>query len=313
MSISLGIDTSNYTTSASLFDSSNKTYVNSRRLLEVESGNVGLRQSEALFKHVKNLPEIIEAAFIGNTDKISSVGVSDRPRSAKGSYMPCFLAGVSSASAVSSALKIPIFKFSHQSGHIAAALLSSGHEELLNKKFISFHVSGGTTEALLVKRNNDTFFDAEIVAKSLDLKMGQAVDRIGNMLGLTFPAGKYLDELSQKGSLPIKPLVCVKDSDCCISGLQNKAEELIKKKVPSEDVARFTIQYLCDTLDKMTASLKSKYGDLPFVFAGGVMANTIIRKHLTEKYGAYFASTELSGDNAVGIAWMADIKYNETR
>ena len=62
MSVSFGLDTSNYTTSAALYDSGNGKYVNSRRLLEVDAGNVGLRQSDALFKHIKNLPEIVRSA-----------------------------------------------------------------------------------------------------------------------------------------------------------------------------------------------------------------------------------------------------------
>lgn len=313
MSVSFGLDTSNYTTSAALYDSGNGKYVNSRRLLEVDAGNVGLRQSDALFKHIKNLPEIVRSAFSDNKKKIDAVGVSDRPRSAPGSYMPCFLAGVSSATAVAAAMGKPIYMFSHQSGHIAAALLSSGHTELLNEQFISFHVSGGTTEALLVTRDKDTFFSADIVGRSLDLKMGQAVDRVGNMLGLPFPAGKYLDKLSLEGTLPAKPRVTLRDTDCCISGLQNQAENLLKKGALPSDVALYTITYLKDTLDKMTAALKVKYGDLPFVFAGGVMSNSIIRRHMTSKYGAYFASPELSGDNAVGIAIMTDVKFNENR
>lgn len=312
MSTTLGIDTSNYTTSAALFNGETLQYVNSRRLLDVDEGSVGLRQSDALFKHTKNLPQIVDAVFSSNT-AVDAVGVSDRPRSASGSYMPCFLAGVSCASAVASAMNIPLYKYSHQSGHIAAALLSSGHTELLNEPFVSFHVSGGTTEALLVTRSKETFFSAEIIAGSLDLKMGQAVDRIGNILGLPFPAGKYLDKLSLEGTLPRKPRAVLKGADCSISGLQNQAEDLLKKGAPPADIALYTIMYLCETLDKMTAALKVKYGDLPFVFAGGVMSNSIIRRHMTEKYGAYFASTELSGDNAVGIAMMADINYNENR
>ncbi len=309
MSFSLGIDTSNYTTSAATVDLDNNTYFNSRRILEVKDGAVGLRQSDALFLHIKNLPDIVKNAT-ANVEKIDAVGVSSRPRSVEGSYMPCFLGGVAVAEGIASALKVPLYKFSHQSGHIAAALFSSGRMDLLGKKFISFHVSGGTTEALLVEYDKEDFFKAEIIAKSLDLKMGQAVDRVGNMLGLNFPAGKELDKLSQSGSLPIKPKVSIKGLDCSISGLQNKAEELIKKGVDSPSVALFTLTYLSHTLEKMTENILEQYGSLPLVFAGGVMSNTLIRKRITEKFGADFASTELSSDNAVGTAVMTAILHN---
>ncbi len=306
----IGIDTSNYTTSCAVFCPETKEFINSRRLLPVEKGSIGLRQSDALFHHTKALPEIIENACKGFS-KFSAVGVSDRPRPIDSSYMPCFLSGVSAASAISSALGVKLYKFSHQACHIAAALFSANKLDLIGQKFISFHVSGGTTEALLTEYDENEFFKATIVAQSLDLKMGQAVDRVGNMLGLRFPAGKELDALSLNGSLPMAVKPSMKGADCSISGLENKAKQLIEKGVTKEDVAFFTISYLCETISKMTAELKKQYGDIPFVFAGGVMSNSYIRRVITEKYGAYFASAELSSDNAVGTAVMTSILYNK--
>lgn len=305
MNFALGIDTSNYTTSCAAFYPESGEYINSRRLLEVERGSIGLRQSEVLFRHTKALPEITAGACNGGN--LSVVGVSDRPRPIDDSYMPCFLAGVSAASAVSSATGAKLYKFSHQAGHIAAALFSAGRLDLIGRKFISFHVSGGTTEALLTEYDKSSFFKSAVVARSLDLKMGQAIDRVGSMLGLGFPAGKELDALSLHGSLPMKVAVSMKGADCSISGLENKARELLQKGTPKEDIAFYTISYLCETIDKMTAELKATYGDIPFVFAGGVMSNSYIKRVITEKYGAVFGSSELSSDNAVGIAVMASI------
>lgn len=310
MSYFLGIDTSNYTTSCASFNSETNSFINSRQLLEVAKGSVGLRQSEVLFKHTKALPEIISNAC-QNIGELSAIGVSDRPRPLNNSYMPCFLAGVSAASAIASANKIKLYKFSHQAGHIAAALFSANKLDLIGHRFISFHVSGGTTEAVLTEYDKDQFFKTSIVAKSLDLKMGQAVDRIGNMLGLDFPAGKELDRLSINGSLPIKVNVSMKGADCSISGLENKAKELLNRGTPKEDIAFFTVNYLAEVIDKMTAELIKIHGNIPLIFAGGVMSNSYIRKVITEKYGAYFASSELSSDNAVGTAVMTSILHNK--
>ena len=308
MSIVLGIDTSNYTTSAATFNSSIGEYINSRQLLAVKSGEVGLRQSDALFQHVKNLPEIVNTAV--SSQKIDAIGVSDRPRALDDSYMPVFLAGVSVAESISAAMGVPIYKFSHQAGHIAAALFSAGKMDLISKEFISFHVSGGTSEAVKVSFSKDSFFKTEIVAKSLDLKMGQAVDRVGNMLGLAFPAGKELDRLSLEGQLPKSVKPSIKDADFSVSGLENQAAQLIKQGAKPQDVALYTITYICKTLEKTVLNLKKEYGDIPFIFAGGVMSNTIIRQELTDKFGAFFASRELSSDNAVGIAVMTDYLLN---
>ncbi len=309
MTHSLGFDTSNYTTSCASFCNETSNYINSRKLLPVEAGSLGLRQSDALFLHTKALPEITENACKG-IGTITAVGVSDRPRPLPDSYMPCFLAGVSAASAVSSALGVKLYKFSHQAGHIAAALFSAGKLDLIGQKFISFHVSGGTTEALLTEYDKDSFFKCKIVAQSLDLKMGQAVDRVGSMLGLPFPAGKYLDELSLNGEYKNKIKPSMKGTDCSISGLQNKTQQLLQKGFSKEDIACFTIKYLYETVDAMTVELKNQYGNIPFVFAGGVMSNSYIKRHITEKHGAYFAEAGLSSDNAVGIAVMTSILDN---
>ncbi|MBQ1183924.1 MAG: peptidase M22 [Clostridia bacterium] len=305
MSVYLGIDTSNYTTSAAEYNSKTREFVNSRRLLPVKEGSIGLRQSDALFLHTKALPEILDGAC--KLGEIKAVGVSDRPRGLPDSYMPCFLAGVSAASAVSSALGVNLYKFSHQAGHIAAALFSANKLDLIGKPFISFHISGGTTEALYTEYDKDKFFKCKIVAESLDLKMGQAVDRVGNLLGLDFPAGKQLDKLSLTGEYKDKIKVSMKNADCSISGLENKAQQMLEKGYSKEDIAFFTIKYLSETVDCMTAELIRQFGNIPFVFAGGVMSNTFIRQHITEKYGAFFASPELSSDNAVGIAVMTSI------
>lgn len=307
MSFSLGIDTSNYTTSAAVFNRDNESFQNSRRILSVKDGFVGLRQSDALFQHIKNLPEIVAAATAKAND-ISAIGVSNKPRNVSGSYMPVFLAGCSVAESLANVINVPLYNFSHQAGHIAAALLSSGRMDLFGQKFIAFHVSGGTTEAVLVTYDSDDFFKCDIIASSLDLKFGQAVDRIGNMLGLSFPAGKELDALAICGSSPIKPKIVLKGCDCSVSGLENQAQKLIASGCEKQDVARYCIDFIEATLSEMTTRLLSAYGNLPIVFAGGVMSNSIISKNITEKFGANFASRELSSDNAVGIAVLAAIK-----
>ncbi|HHW46248.1 MAG TPA: peptidase M22 [Clostridiales bacterium] len=313
MSLYLGIDTSNYTTSAALFDSITNEMVNKKRLLEVKEGSVGLRQSEALFAHVKALPEIMEELFKEQIPgkEICAVGVSAYPRDIMGSYMPCFLAGVSAAASVAAALGRPLYKFSHQCGHIAAALFSAQKVELINQKFIAFHVSGGTTEAVLVRPDSEKVIGCEIVAKSLDLNAGQAIDRIGRMLGLPFPAGPELDSLARKGELPMKAKPVIKGYDCCISGLENQCAQLKSQGCEPAAIARYAIEYIAETLDQMAERLLSDFGKLPLVFAGGVMSNSIISQRLKAKYGAFFATPEYSSDNATGIALLAHLKRSK--
>ena len=85
----LALDTSNYTTSAAVFDG--REGENVGQLLQVRPGELGLRQSDALFQHVKQLPQLMEQlASQGRLENIQAVGASTRPRAVEGSYMPCF-------------------------------------------------------------------------------------------------------------------------------------------------------------------------------------------------------------------------------
>lgn len=316
MSVFLGVDTSNYTTSAAVFDDCSGKMISKKRLLPVEDNAVGLMQSKALFYHTKQLPEVIYAAFDeyykcgGKRENIRAVCVSSRPRNVDGSYMPVFLSGVSVANAIAAAMHIPCYETAHQVGHVLAALYSANRLDLAAERFLAFHVSGGTTEALLITPDENKLIKCEIAAHSLDLKAGQAIDRIGVMLGLRFPAGAQLDKLSQNGKLTAKPHPTLKGKDCCLSGLENICKKMYDGGESAENVARFTIEYIYETIAAMTERLTEKYGKLPFVYAGGVMSNSIISERLS-KNGGIFAAPEFSSDNAAGAAIAAKMFYQK--
>ncbi len=312
MPLYLGADTSNYTTSLAVFDSESMTCVQSKKLLPVAQGALGLRQSDALFHHTVQLPVLFdELSKKCELERVSAVGVSVTPRSEEGSYMPCFLAGISAANAFSKAKNLKLYSFSHQQGHIAAALFSAGKLELLNEKFLAFHVSGGTTEAVIVTPDKECICKTRLVASSLDLKAGQAVDRVGIALGMQFPAGRELDKLACCWDERIKVRPVLKGSDCSLSGVENKCKKMIADGEPKEKVARFCIEFICATLDSMTHKLIEEYGNMPVVFSGGVMSNSIISKKLSEKYGAFFAKPEYSCDNAAGTAVLTAVMENK--
>ncbi len=309
MSVYLGIDTSNYTTSVCLYDSESREVISRRKLLPVKDGELGLRQSDAVFHHVQQLPELFDSAFDGFRDKIKAIGVSYAPRTAEGSYMPCFTVGLSVASILSSVLKIPVYRFSHQQGHIAAALYSVDRLDLLMKKHIAFHVSGGTTEALLVN-SSDGFVTTEIVAETLDLNAGQLIDRVGVMLGLLFPCGKELEKLALNCDEKIKVKATLKDLDCCLSGGQNIAQKYLSEGRSNEYIARFAMEYVSAAISGMSERIRERFGDLPFVYAGGVMSDSIIREELSSRFDCIFAKPEYSSDNAAGTAVLAFMKDN---
>ncbi|MBQ6877857.1 MAG: peptidase M22 [Oscillospiraceae bacterium] len=303
----LGIDTSNYTTSAAVYDFENNTIFQRKKLLPVKKGEIGLRQSDAVFSHVKQLGDIVEDLFNEKKYPIDAIGVSTRPRDIEGSYMPCFLVGDMVTKTLSSTHSVKRYEFSHQQGHIAAALFSAKRLDLLNEKFIAFHLSGGTTEALLVTPDEDRIIRCEKVAGSADLKAGQAVDRVGVMLGLSFPAGKYLEELALSSTAEFRIKPTMKGADCCLSGIENKCRKMLDSGEKHEDIALFCLKSVEAALCGMTDALISEYGKLPLVYAGGVMSNKIIRKTIEEKYSGIFAMPEFSSDNAAGIAVLTAI------
>lgn len=305
----LGIDTSNYTTSCALYYDDG-TVLQKKKLLPVKEGELGLRQSDAVFHHTVQLPELMEELFSSFDGDISAVGVSDAPRRQQGSYMPCFLAGVNAARSISAVTGRPLYRFSHQQGHVAAAVYSVGDETLLEKDFLAFHVSGGTTDALLISPDRDEIIRAEMLASSLDLKAGQAVDRVGVMLGFPFPAGRFVDELALKSEKKYKINVRLKDGSCCLSGVENKCRDMLKNGESKEDICRYCIDYIMTALIKMAEYQLSALGDMPIVFAGGVMSSRVISSALSKRFGAYFAKSEFSCDNAAGIAYLTALKAN---
>ncbi len=303
----LGIDTSNYTTSAALYDEEKGEVIQRKKLLPVKEGELGLRQSDAVFAHVKQLGDIVSELFGENKYCIDAIGVSTRPRDIEGSYMPCFLVGDMVTETLSAVLSVPRYEFSHQQGHIAAALFSAKRLDLIGEKFIAFHLSGGTTEALLVTPDDKRIIKCEKIAGSADLKAGQAVDRVGVMLGLPFPAGKHLEELALKSTAKFKIKPTMKGAECCLSGIENKCRKMLDSGDKPEDIALFCLKSVEAALCGMTDALISEYGNLPLIYAGGVMSNKIIRKTIEEKYSGIFALPEFSSDNAAGTAVLTSI------
>lgn len=295
----LGFDTSNYTTSAAVFDG--ETGENRGRLLTVEPGALGLRQSEALFQHTKRLHLMVEQLRSdGLLGEIVAVGASTRPREVEGSYMPCFLVGEGQGRSLAAALGVPFIACSHQQGHIAAAAWSAGREDLLDIPHLAWHLSGGTTELLYVEPEG-CMVHARLIGGSTDISAGQLVDRIGVSLGMEFPAGKAMDALSAESEQDKYFTVKTDEGKFSLSGMENKIGTLIRDGMDPADAARYTFETLASVLARTTKWARKTYGDLPVLCSGGVASNTLLRRRL-EPLGAVFASAKYSTDNALGVA-----------
>ena len=298
----IGIDTSNYTTSIACFDGISGE--NCSRLLPVKQGELGLRQSDAVFAHIKSLPELSGRLFSHiEQAQITAVGVSTRPRAVEGSYMPCFLVGYSHAKLLSDALGVPLVEVSHQQGHVAAGLWSAGCLELMDEPHLAWHLSGGTTELLLVEPQGKNVVCTKI-GGTTDISAGQLIDRTGQLLNLPFPSGKHLDALSQDARLQETFRVKCTDRAFSLSGVQNKVQQFHAAHGEPAETAAYALRCVAKAVFLASQQAMKDYPGLRIVFSGGVASNSMLRQTL-KPLNPVFAQPQFSTDNAMGVAVLA--------
>ena len=309
----LGIDTSNYKTSVAVIDTEGNIVCDCRQLLKVKQGERGLRQSDALFQHVKNLPELIKKCFSEmDPSRIRAVAYSDRPRPVEGSYMPVFNAGIGMAESIAAALKVPYFSFSHQEGHIEAIRFRTALAD--EPELLCYHLSGGTCELLKVCGD-----DIEIIGGSKDISFGQVIDRVGVKLGMQFPAGEYMDAAALTADSPTKCLKKISRDGLYfnLSGIETqagrKADEFMAEGMDAAPLIREMMDRLAKLLIEVTEEAAESTSIKNVVFTGGVASSkhisNILKKHFSGSgINIEFGDQNLSQDNAVGIALLGGRK-----
>ena len=305
----IGFDTSNYTTSIAYFDGLNGKNIS--ELLPVKAGELGLRQSDAVFHHTKSLP-VLSGRLFSDIDPyaITAVGVSTRPRAVENSYMPCFMVGYSHACLLAEALHVPLLEFSHQQGHVAAALWSAKRMDLMDRPHLAWHLSGGTTELLLINPDG-TSVTCVRIGGTTDISAGQLIDRTGQMLNLPFPSGKHLDALSATAvNTDIFRMKC-NNLEFSLSGLQNKVQQYNNANGNAETAA-YALRCVADVIFRATINALKEYPDYPVVLSGGVASNSLLRETMLP-LNPIFAQPQFSTDNALGIAVLAHRAIGESK
>ena len=298
----IGIDTSNYTTSIAFFDGVGGE--NCSRLLPVKQGELGLRQSDAVFAHIKSLPELSGRLFSHvRKEEIAAVGVSTRPRAVEGSYMPCFMVGYSHAKMLSDALQVPLVEVSHQQGHVAASLWSAGRMELMDQPHLAWHLSGGTTELLLVEPHGKNVTCTKI-GGTTDISAGQLIDRTGQLLQLPFPSGKHLDALSKDAVRKDVFKVKCRDMQFSLSGVQNKVQQYHASYSEPAETAAYALRCVAKAVYLATEQALTEYPGMRVVFSGGVASNSLLREVIAP-LDPIFSQPQFSTDNAMGVAVLA--------
>lgn len=307
----LGIDTSNYKTSLAIV-SGNEIICDLRRFLTVKQGERGLRQSEALFQHVQNMPEMFTELRRQYKGEVLAVAYSSRPRPVEGSYMPCFTAGRNAAFAAGQMLQVPVYEFSHQEGHIEAVRRTAGQK--ISDRFLACHFSGGTCEVLEVKDKvkADPVYEINCIGGTLDISFGQVLDRAGVAMGMEFPCGSMMDEmaLNASSSTDLLTPVKVKNGKLNLSGIDTQIKNIIEQN-SSESFIREIFDRLSDAMIKMLFQTAETSGINEIIMSGGVSSSRYIRKRIADfasekDLNIVFDDHDLSSDNAVGTAFLGE-------
>ncbi|HKM43565.1 MAG TPA: O-sialoglycoprotein endopeptidase [Limnochordia bacterium] len=307
MRVFLGIDTSSYTTSLCLLGEDGTIKADERMILQVASGARGLRQSEALFQHVQNIPEItsrLSPRLEGHD--LAAIGVSVKPRPQDDSYLPVFLPGLALGEALGNLLGIPCHKLTHQETHIWSGVASAGGPK--SEDFLAIHLSGGTTELTSVRRAKTTHeLQIESLGRTLDLHAGQFVDRLGVKMGLSFPAGPALEKLAHLTKETVPVATFHRAGMVSFSGPLTALEKNVGEVSP-EVCARTCFAAIARTLVKWIRWAGDTYPSRELLIVGGVAANQIIRDTLCAQlpnWSLYFAAPVYSVDNAYGAAFYS--------
>lgn len=306
--LALGLDTSAYTTSLALVDQDEKLIYDCRLPLAVKDGSLGLRQSDAVFAHISNLPALLKDRKDGLRDTVLvAVAAAVKPRPVEGSYMPVFKVSEAFGLFIAQTMGLFYLPSSHQEGHVQAGLWSAG---LPAGEYLILHLSGGTTEIISAREEKPGVFRLDLLGGSADLNAGQFIDRLGLAMGLGFPAGPELEELAKRaGSEEVRLPLAVKGLEISFSGPTSQAERLLRQGCGKAELARAIERCVADSLAAAVENLPADYTGYRDVLAvGGVTANSYIRERLKEKLSVgplHFARPEYASDNAVGLAVQA--------
>ena len=318
MRVTLGFDTSCYTTSAAAVNEHGEVVATSRMLLPVKQGERGLRQSEAVFAHVRQMPLVMDdlkKQLEGKQTEVVAVCASATPRDEEDSYMPVFTVGLGHARVLADVLGVPLYQTSHQQGHVAAGLL--GHQKP-EETFVALHLSGGTTELLACENDH-----LSLIGGCADVHAGQVVDRIGVAMGLPFPAGPYLEKLAMnfEGAMEsLMPVSMEKDGLIChLSGVETRAQQWLKEgKMSQEKIAAEVFDVLARTVARLLVAACQKAHAKKALVVGGVASSTLLREQLQRrlakqrvKIDVLFGQPQFSADNAAGVAAIGMRKFLE--
>ena len=316
----LGIESSCDDTSAAILEN-NKILANVIANQEVHRKYGGVVPELASRAHQQNIIPVVDNALktagISKTD-LSAIAFTRGP-----GLLGSLLVGTSFAKAFALGLDIPLLEVDHLQAHILAHFIQdqSGEKSLPSFPFLCLTISGGHTQ--IVKVNN--YNDMKIIGKTIDDAAGEAFDKVAKIMGLPYPGGPVIDKLAKSGN-PDRftfPKPRIPELDYSFSGLKTSFLYFLRDSLKvnpdfieenksnlSASIQRVIIEVLMDKL-KLAAK---QTGIDQIAIAGGVSANSLVRKTLTEtgnelNWNVFIPEFQFTTDNAAMIAIAGYFKF----
>lgn len=229
-------------------------------------------------EHLESINVVIDKTFV-------DAGLKPKDISAfAGTVGPglvgCLLVGLNATKTLALVHDKPFIGVNHLNAHVSANFIDTD----LEPPFIALLVSGGHTQLIDVK----SYSELEIIGETIDDAVGEAYDKVARLIGLPYPGGPRLDKMAHYGNpYAFKlPEAKVGEFDFSFSGLKTAASRLVKsfdgKKLPIEDICASFQECVSETLIKKVKHALEVKGYKQVVIAGGVAANSEIRRKVFE-------------------------------
>lgn len=312
----LGIESSCDETAAAVVEDGRKVLSNVVAS-QVEEHKIygGVVPEIASRRHTEAICTVVKKALADancTLDEIDAVAVTYAP-----GLIGALLVGVNYAKGLCYSAKKPLVPVHHLRGHIAANYIS---DENIKPPFMALVVSGGHSHII----NVNSYTDFEIIGRTRDDAAGEAMDKAARTVGLPYPGGVNLDKIAKNGDenkykFPVPKLADSK-YDFSFSGLKTFAVNLVHNAsqkgevVKAEDLGASFIKAVTDILASHTMAAAKEYGAKKIVLAGGVSANSRLRRIMEEKCACegielYKPELKYCGDNAAMIAAQGYYEY----
>lgn len=299
--ITLGIESTAHTASLGIINDKGKILADARDMYKTE--REGLIPLELAKHHKEVFPELLKEVLNKvDVKDIDIISFSQGP-----GLSPCLLEGMKFSKELSEKFKIPLVPVNHLIAHLEIGKLFTKAKDPV---FIL--ATGANTQIIFFEGNR-----YHISGETLDIGIGNALDKFGRNIGLGFPAGPKIEELAKKGKYIELPYT-VKGQDLVFAGLITETVNKFKKGVKKEDLCcslqETAFAMLCEVSERAMAHCGKKEA----LLIGGVAANKRLMEMLNimckERNAKFYAvPLKYSGDNAVMIGWQGILQYKSNK